>query len=158
MRSISTVVPAILAALALGAAALLLSSCYVTEQAAHYLALRSRAVPAAKALADPRTSPATKALLERAAEARAFAIGELGLKETKNYTSVVELDRDHLATVVSACAELSFDRYLWTYPVVGRLPYRGYFDHAEAEAEAARLRKLGLDVISRPVDAFSTLG
>jgi len=32
--------------------------------------------------------------------------------------------------------------------VVGRLPYRGYFD--PAEAEAVRLRELGLDVIARP--------
>jgi predicted aminopeptidase len=89
---------------------------------------------------------------------RAFAVASLGLKDTKSYESVVELDADRLATVVSACAALSFDRFLWSYPLVGKLPYRGYFDPALAEAEAARLRGLGFDVIARPVDAFSTLG
>jgi len=71
---------------------------------------------------------------------------------------VVILDADRLATVVQACAELSFTRHLWSYPVVGAMPYRGYFDPRDAEKEAARLRRQGLDVIARPVDAFSTLG
>ncbi|HOX31422.1 MAG TPA: aminopeptidase [Spirochaetales bacterium] len=149
--------PALAAAAAISAA-FLSSSCYVGEQGAAYLALRSKALPAARALADPATPAATRELLERAAAVRAFAVAELGLKDTKNYASVVELDADRLATVVQACAELSFDRYLWSYPVVGKLPYRGYFDRAEAEAEAARMRERGYDALARPVDAFSTLG
>lgn len=145
-------------AILVAALLVLASSCYVTQQGSRYLALRSRAVPVARALADPRLLPATRALLDRASAARVFAVAELGLKETKSYQSIVELDSDRLATVVSACDELSFKRFLWSYPLVGKLPYRGYFDPKLAEIEAARLRKLGLDVIARPVDAFSTLG
>jgi predicted aminopeptidase len=137
---------------------LLLPSCYETSQGLRYLSIRSKAMSFDKALADPRSSPGLKLLLERAKAARGFAIEELGLKETKNYTTVVPLEADRLATVVQACAELSFTRYLWSYPVVGKMPYRGYFDPKEAEAEASKLRKRGLDVIARPVDAFSTLG
>jgi predicted aminopeptidase len=136
----------------------LLSSCYVTAEGFRYLAIRSKAVGMDRALADPKTGPELRLLLERAKGARAFALAELGLKETRNYTSVVALDADRLATVVQACGELSFDRYLWSYPIVGRMPYRGYFDPKDAEKEAARLKKQGLDVIARPVDAFSTLG
>jgi predicted aminopeptidase len=139
-------------------AALCLSSCYVTAQGFRYLSIRSRAQALDKALADPATSADERLLLERAKEARAFALSELNLRETKNYTSVVRLDADRLATVVQACAELSFDRHLWSYPVVGKLPYRGYFDPKDAQKEAARLKKEGFDVIARPVDAFSTLG
>ncbi len=112
----------------------------------------------AAALADPRTSPAERLLLERAAEVRSFATGELGLKETDNYTSIVTLDSDRLVTVVSACAELSFDRYLWSYPLIGKFPFRGYFVRREAQEEAARMKAKGFDTIARPVDAFSTLG
>jgi predicted aminopeptidase len=130
----------------------------VTAQGARYLGIRSRAVPAARALSDPKTAPGVRVLLERAAAARAFAVAAIGLRDTRSYRSVVEIEGDRIATVVSACAELSFDRYLWSYPFVGKLPYRGYFDPAGADAEAARLRKSGLDVIERPVDAFSTLG
>lgn len=135
-----------------------LSSCYVTAQGTRYLSIRSKAESLDKALADPKTSADEKRLLERAKEARSFALADLGLRETKNYTQVVKLDSDRLATVVQACAELSFDRYLWSYPVVGKLPYRGYFDPKDAQKEAAELKKKGLDVIARPVDAFSTLG
>jgi predicted aminopeptidase len=60
--------------------------------------------------------------------------------------------------VVSAEAADSFTPYLWSYPVLGRLPYQGFYERADADAEAARLKADGWDVIVRPVDAFSTLG
>lgn len=147
-----------LAVAALLAIAFLLSSCYVTSQGLHYLGLLSRARPARKALADLATPDMTRALLERAAAVRAFATGGLGLRDTRNFRSLVTVPGESLASVVQACAELSFDRKLWNYPFVGKLPYRGYFEPKEAEADAARLRKEGLDVLVRQVDAFSTLG
>jgi len=137
---------------------LFLSSCYVTAQGAHYLSLRAKAVPAVAALADPQTSPQVRLLLERVAEVRSFATSDLGLRETNSYTSIVTLDADRLVTVVSACAELSFDRYLWSYPLIGDFPFRGYFTPREAQEEAARLKAKGWETIARPVDAFSTLG
>ena len=136
----------------------LLSSCYVGSEGSRYLSILSKAVKLDRALADPKTKPETRLLIERAQKARAFAVSELGLKDTRNYKSIVTLDSDRLATVVQACAELSFDRYLWSYPVVGKMPYRGYFDEKDAKKEAERLKKQGFDVIARPVDAFSTLG
>ena len=145
----------------LGAAALsalFLSGCYVTTQGFRYLGLRSRARPLERVLADPASPEAERGLVLRAERVRAFAFSELGLKETKNYRSLVRLDADRLATVVQACAELSFDRHLWSYPLVGKLPYKGFFRPEEAEREAAARRAEGLDVIVRPVDAFSTLG
>jgi predicted aminopeptidase len=68
------------------------------------------------------------------------------------------LDSDRLVTAVSACAELSFARYLWRYPLIGSFPFRAYFSIREAREEEARLKIAGLDVVARPVDAFSTLG
>jgi Predicted aminopeptidase len=148
----------LLAAAALAGLCLLLSSCYETEQGFRYLAIRSKARSLEAALADPHTSEGEKLLIQRAEASRDFALSELGLKRTRNYGSIVEVEGGSLATVVQACASLSFDRYLWNYPMVGRLPYRGYFDPKEAQAEAASLKAKGLDVIARPVDAFSTLG
>ena len=149
---------ALLRTIFLAAGVFCLSSCYVTVQGTRYLALRSKAVSAERALADPKTSAATKNLLSRAAKIRSFATNVLGLKDTRNYKAVVEMDADRLATIVSACDAVSFERYLWRYPVVGALPYKGFFKPEEAEREAARLKAKGLDVIVRPVDAFSTLG
>jgi predicted aminopeptidase len=137
---------------------LLLSSCYITGEGLHYLGLLSRGRPVAAALADPKTPEATKELLRRATAIEAFGRERLGQRATRNFRKIVELEGDTLVHVVQACAELSFDRYLWNYPLVGKLPYRGYFETAGADKEAARLRALGYDVIVRPADAFSTLG
>jgi predicted aminopeptidase len=91
-------------------------------------------------------------------EIRAFAMDELGLKESRNYTRFVKLDRDYLAAVVSASAKDSFRRHEWNYPVVGRMPYKGFFNIEDARKERAKLEKKDLDVWIRGVDAFSTLG
>jgi predicted aminopeptidase len=70
----------------------------------------------------------------------------------------VELDRDYLAAVVSASAKDSFTRHEWWFPVVGKVPYKGFFNVEDALKERAKLEKKGLDVWIRGVDAFSTLG
>ncbi len=135
-----------------------LGSCYITDQGFAYLGLLGKARALDRVLADPGTAEATRALVRRAQAIEAFGIESLGLKETRNFHTLVELESDTLVHVVQACAELSFDRHLWDYPFVGKMPYRGFFDSKGAEAEAARLRGRGLDVIVRNADAFSTLG
>jgi predicted aminopeptidase len=91
-------------------------------------------------------------------EIRVFAMNELGLTESRNYTRFVELDRDYLAAVVSASAKDSFRPFVWNYPIVGRMPYKGFFDVEGARKERTKLEKKDLDVWIRGVDAFSTLG
>ena len=45
------------------------------------------------------------------------------------------------------------------FPIVGELPYKGYFDQDRAETEAERLRrKEGYDVCVSAITAYSTLG
>ena len=117
-----------------------------------------RAVPLEK-IAGAGASPEEDRLFaERVNDIRRFAMEELGLKESKNYTRYVELDRDYLAAVVSACARDSFTRHEWWFPVVGKVPYKGFFNPADARKERAKLEKKDLDVWIRGVDAFSTLG
>ena len=89
---------------------------------------------------------------------RNFAMKELGLAESKNYTKYVKIERDYLAAVVSASAKCSFTTHEWNYPIVGRLPYKGFFNIKDARKETEKLGKKDLDVWVRGVDAFSTLG
>ena len=56
------------------------------------------------------------------------------------------------------CIRDSFSNVTWWFPIVGRVPYLGYFRSEDAEREAQDLRDQGLDVYVRTVGAYSTLG
>ena len=59
---------------------------------------------------------------------------------------------------VSASPPERFEPHLWSFPLVGALPYKGFFSRSLAIAQRDSLRSLGLDVLMRPVSAYSTLG
>jgi predicted aminopeptidase len=63
-----------------------------------------------------------------------------------------------LVHVVMAAPKDSLAPYTWWFPIVGSVPYRGYFDDAEANAEAAEFEAAGYDTLVRPAVAFSSLG
>jgi predicted aminopeptidase len=97
--------------------------------------------------------------LELVLAAREFARDQLGFRVGKSYTSYAEVGA-HEATVhvVSAAYRDRLKSFTWWYPIAGRVPYRGFFDAAAAQAEARHLARRGLDVDIRPAIAFSTLG
>ena len=115
----------------------------------------NRAVPLEKL---PMDDAADREFAELVQDIRRFATEELGLKTSKNYTRYVDLERDYLAAVVSASAADSFRRHEWHFPIVGAVPYKGFFNVEDARKERTKLEKKGLDVWIRGVDAFSTLG
>jgi len=139
----------------------LFSGCYTIRQGTAFLGYLSRAVPLETLLAptgDPEQDERNRVFVEKVHDIRYFAQYELGLSVGRNYTRYVSLDRDFLVAVVSASARDSFTTHLWRYPVVGALPYRGYFNVDGALRQRDRLERRGLDVWIRGVDAFSTLG
>ena len=136
------------------------SGCYTLRQGTTMLGYLSRAIPLEDLVTkgdDPKEEE-NRRFVSQVMDIRRFAMEELGLKESKNYTRYVELDRNYLAAVVSACQKDSFTRYEWWFPVVGKVPYKGFFIIEEAKIERKKLEKKDLDVWIRGVDAFSTLG
>ncbi|MDR2079593.1 MAG: aminopeptidase [Treponema sp.] len=149
--------PALLASLVLLGGMILFSGCYTLKQGFTMLGYLNSARPL-ETLMDESSSVEERRFAGRIGDIRRFAVEELGLKETKNYTRYVAIDRSYLAAVVSASARDSFIRHEWWFPVVGAVPYKGFFKLEDARREGKKLEKRDLDVWIRGVDAFSTLG
>ncbi|MFP5354654.1 MAG: aminopeptidase, partial [Gemmatimonadota bacterium] len=103
-------------------------------------------------------SPEERRRLQLVVDARTFAAEAIGLDAGKSFTTYSALERDTLVLVLSAARRDTLAPYTWWFPVVGRFPYKGFFDFAEAQQTAADMRRRGLDTYLRPASAFSTLG
>ena len=114
--------------------------------------------PIVDVILDPATDERTRGKLTFARLARTFAIEELGLEAGESYTTYTHLERDTLAMVLSAAERDRLAARTWWFPVVGRVPYRGFFDLDDALDEQRKLEEEGFDTYLRPTSAFSTLG
>jgi predicted aminopeptidase len=114
--------------------------------------------PLPEVVLDDATHPRTRGKLTLVMEARRFAADSLGLDVGESYTSFTRLDTDTLAMVLSAAHRTRLTSRTWWFPIVGHVPYRGFFDFEEAEKERQALESEGFDTYLRPTAAFSTLG
>ncbi len=107
---------------------------------------------------DPSISQETKDRIKFALEVKRYAEQEIGLKETENYSSYYKVNGKGLLYVISACPKDSLIPYQWSFPIVGRMSYKGFFSLKEAEKEREKLEEAGFDTCLRRAWAYSTLG
>jgi predicted aminopeptidase len=151
----ATAAAAVVAALSLGGCA---SLGYYWQSAAGHVALMAAAKPVPAWLEDPEAPDRLKRQLELSQRIRRFASDELGLPDNPSYTRYADLRRPAVVWNVAAAPEFSLELYKWCFPVAGCVGYRGYFDEAAAQAEAAEMRRRGYEAVVYPVPAYSTLG
>ncbi len=134
------------------------SAGYLWQAVRGQLGIVRVARPLPEVIADSEVPPRLRRLLASVARVKAFG-EEQGLRPTRNYESYAELGRPAAVWVVQASAPLAFEPRTWSFPVVGSVPYLGFFDRRAAERYAARLAKdESLDVDVRAASAYSTLG
>lgn len=139
----------------------LLTGCqmgYYFSSAYNQVSLLSRGAPVQKVLNDPSVPEETKAHLRLAQKVRQFNESDLHLKVTSNFSKFVQLDRPYVTYVVSASPKWELTHHLWKFPIVGQMPYKGFFNEAAAKEEEAGLKGRDLDTHLRGVSAYSTLG
>ncbi|MEK6781371.1 MAG: aminopeptidase [Bacteroidota bacterium] len=116
------------------------------------------AKPVEEFLSDPQFPDSLKAKLRLIDEMRKFAIDSLGLKDTDNYKTLYDQKGEELMWVVTACAPFELKPKEWSFPVIGSVPYKGYFDKEKAKAEETQLEQEGWDVNIMNPGGWSTLG
>ena len=107
---------------------------------------------------DATTPQQTAEKLRLVLAARSFAADSIGLRAKQSFTTYSKLDRDTLVLVLSGAYRDRLAPYTWWFPIVGRVPYKGFFDFAAAKTAGRELDARGFDVYLRPSPAFSTLG
>lgn len=136
----------------------LLSGCYLLTQGYGQLRvlLDSRRID--DLLADPSVPDKTKLKLLLVREIKSFGEQHLGLTRSANYESFYDTEGRPITYLVSACRKDRFQPYTWWFPIVGEVPYKGFFSRDDAVAEARDLEKQGYDVSLGMAAAYSTLG
>jgi predicted aminopeptidase len=152
----------------LGASALLatavgsLAGCstvgYYWQSVSGHLHMLQAARPVSDWLQDSQAPERLKTRLALSQEIRSFAVRELHLPDNASYKRYADLQRSAVVWNVVAAPPFSLKLKTWCFPVAGCVGYKGYFDEAQAKAEASRLAAEGLEVSVYPVPAYSTLG
>lgn len=117
-----------------------------------------RRQPIAGLVTAPGTTPDVREKLRLVLEARDFAADSVKLDVGESFTTYSRLDRDTLVLLVSASRRDELKAKTWWFPVVGRVPYKGFFDFGAARRTGEALEADGYDTFIRPASAFSTLG
>jgi len=130
---------------------------YLTRAGIEQTAILQKRKPIERLVNDTSVPAETRAYLALVLAARTHAAA-LGMQAGETFTTYADVGRDTLLLVLSASPKSCICPHLWKYPIVGKVPYKGFFDVEMARREAARFESRGFDISLRPAAAYSTLG
>lgn len=131
---------------------------YGISQAQGQLTIVWEARPVEEYLEDPLYPDTLKQKLRLIDEVRTFAIDSLGLRDTRNYKTLYDQKGKEVMWVVTASERFRLQPHYWTFPILGAVPYKGFFNEASARKQAEELAAEGWDVNVRNPGGWSTLG
>jgi predicted aminopeptidase len=134
------------------------AGCYYLAQAGGQLDILWHRQPVDEVLKREGLTVRERGKLARVRDAKEFGEAVMGLTKSDNYTTFYDTRGRAVSWVVSACRKERFEQETWWFPIVGTLPYKGYFSADDARREGEALEAKGFDVTVRPVAAYSTLG
>jgi len=133
------------------------SSCYVTRLAFQQNSLINSRRPVERVLADQTLPDSTRKKLQLTREILAFA-GNHGLNAEGAYNYFIQLDGRSVSYIVQAAYPDRLESITSWFPIVGRVPYLGFFTEKERDEKAKEYRQLGYDVSIGGATAYSSLG
>jgi predicted aminopeptidase len=131
---------------------------YGLEQGIGQIKIIRNARPIPEMLKDSVISDSLKRKLSLVEEIKRFAIDSLGLNPSKNYNTFYDQKGKPILWITVGSQAYKIESYTWKFPIVGRVPYKGFFDKEDAIKEAEKLKAEGFDSRVGTVSAWSTLG
>src|ERR1700685_3628240 len=61
-------------------------------------------------------------------EIKKYSVDSLGYKPTSNFTTDFNQHNQPILWIVTACKPFAFEAYEWSFPIVGSVPYKGFFN------------------------------
>jgi predicted aminopeptidase len=129
---------------------------YLAQQGYFQAELLAGRKPIAGVMASGELTPAEVNTLSLVPKIKDFG-RKIGLAATENYDTINPGWRRTIWNV-SACEPLAFRPKTYWFPIVGSVPYLGYFREDDARERARELHSEGYDVYVRTAGAYSTLG
>jgi predicted aminopeptidase len=131
---------------------------YGISQAKGQLFIIFEAQSIEKVLTDKNFPDSLKQKLTLIKEIKQYAFDSLGINQSNNYSSVYNQHHQPVLVTVSACEPYSFKPKEWSFPVLGSVPYKGFFNIEKAKQEVNLLKQQGYDVDVYSPSGWSTLG
>ena len=131
---------------------------YGIDQGIGQLSIVWNARPVGDVMKDTNVSDSIKAKLQLMDEIKNFAVDSLGMKPTKNYTTFYDQQGKSILWVLTASEKYKLQPFHWTFPVVGKVSYKGFFNFEKGKREEKKMSMEGFDTDFHPTSAWSTLG
>jgi len=135
----------------------LLPGCYLYQQGKGQLIQVKSQVSIEQAIQE-EDNPKYKQLLVAVPEIKEFAEQTLLLKRSDTYTSYFKTGKEGVSFVVTAAKKNKLEPYIWWFPIIGSVPYKGFFNKDDALELERELQEKGYDTHRFAAPAYSTLG
>ncbi len=131
---------------------------YGVQQGVGQIRIVRNARPISEMMEDSLVSDSLKRKLLLVEEIKKFSIDSLGLNPSKNYNTFYDQEGKPILWIAVGCEPFKLESYTWKFPIVGNVPYKGFFNKEDATKEAEKLKEKGFDSRVGTVSAWSTLG
>lgn len=142
-------------------ALLLLTGCskvfYVSKLGWHQAHISFHSLPIQEVLRDEQVDPEVQEKIRFIQRVKTYGEEKLGLKKTKSYSRFYEI-KGPILYVLTASRKDALKLVNWSFPVVGKVTYKGFFTREGALKEKGRLDQSDYDTYLQPSGAYSTLG
>jgi predicted aminopeptidase len=134
-----------------------LSSCYLARQGYRQAELLLSREPIIEVLKNKKLPEADRKKISFTIDVLEFA-KSAGLNTGNSYRDYVELNGNAVSYIVQAAKPTEMSLKKWWFPIVGSVPYLGFFDRGDRDNEALRMERQGFEVYRGSVAAYSSLG